>query len=66
MGPFYKSPGRVLLHIVMVGLLSQVMDKTIVNVGNVSVVNNSAILAGGKAQYLLSQVVGTKTTGKWT
>ena len=52
MGPFCKSPGRVLLHIVMVGLLSQVMDKTIL-----SVVNNSAILAGGKAQYLLSQVV---------
>ena len=43
MGPFYKSPGRVLLHIVMVGLLSQVMDKMIVNV-----VNNSAILAGAR------------------
>jgi hypothetical protein len=51
-GPMQKNPGRVMLHIVMVGLLSQVMDNTIVNV-----VNDSAILAGGKAQSLLSQVV---------
>jgi hypothetical protein len=34
MGPFYKSPGMVLLHLLMVGLLSQVMDKAIVNVVN--------------------------------
>jgi hypothetical protein len=32
MGPFCKSPDRVLIHILMVGLLSQVMDKAIVNV----------------------------------
>ena len=56
-GPFCKSPGRVLLHIIMVGLLSQVMDKAKVNVVNGNVVNDSAILAGGKAQSLLSQVV---------
>jgi hypothetical protein len=27
MGPFCKNPGRVLLNLLMVGLLSQVMDK---------------------------------------
>jgi hypothetical protein len=32
MSPFCKSPGRVLLHLLMVGSLSQVMDKTIENV----------------------------------
>ena len=32
MGPFCKTPGRVLLHLLMVGLLSQVMAKAIVNV----------------------------------
>jgi hypothetical protein len=34
MGPFCKSPGRVLLHIVMSGFLSQVMDKANGNVVN--------------------------------
>jgi hypothetical protein len=37
-GPILQNPGRVLLHIFMVGLLSQVMNSTIVNVVNVSVV----------------------------
>ena len=41
MGPFCKSPGRVLLHIVMVGLLSQVMDKANVNVVDGNVVNEN-------------------------
>jgi hypothetical protein len=36
MGPCCKNPGRVLLHILMVGLLSQVMDKANVSV-NVNV-----------------------------
>jgi hypothetical protein len=36
MGPFFKSPGRVLLYLLMVGLLSQVMDKAIVNVNVVN------------------------------
>jgi hypothetical protein len=40
MGPFCKSPGRVLLHIIMVGLLSQVKDKTNMNVVNVVYVVN--------------------------
>jgi hypothetical protein len=34
MGPCCKNPGRVLLHLLMVGLLSQVMDKANVNVVN--------------------------------
>ena len=33
-GPILRNPGRVLLHIVMVGLLSQVMNNTNVNVVN--------------------------------
>jgi hypothetical protein len=41
MGPFCKSPGRVLLHIVMMGLLSQVMDKANVNVVNGNVVKEN-------------------------
>jgi hypothetical protein len=41
MGPFCKSPGRVLLHIIMVGLLSQVMDKANMNVVNGNVVNEN-------------------------
>jgi hypothetical protein len=40
-GPMLKNSGRVLLHIVMVGLLSQVMDNTIVNVVNENVVNEN-------------------------
>ena len=40
MGPtFCKTPGRVLLHLLMVGWLSQVMDKANVSMKNVSVVN---------------------------
>jgi hypothetical protein len=40
MGPtFRKTPGRVLLHLLMVGWLSQVMDKANVSVKNGSVVN---------------------------
>ena len=39
------------------GLLSKVMDNAIVNVVNVNVVNDSEILAGGKIQSVLSQVV---------
>ena len=40
MGPtFCKTPGRVLLHLLMVGWLSQVMDKANASVKNVSVVN---------------------------
>ena len=53
-GPMIQNPGRVLCHIFMVGLLSQVMDNAI---GNVNVVNDSAIMAGGKTQSVLSQVV---------
>ena len=53
-GPMIQNPGRVLFHIFMVGLLSQVMDNAI---GNVNVVNDSAIMAGGKTQSVLSQVV---------
>jgi hypothetical protein len=79
-GPMIQNPGRVLLHIFMVGLLRQVMDNKIVNVVNMNVVNvnvnvvnenvnvlmnnanvnevkDSAILAGGKTQSVLSQVV---------
>jgi hypothetical protein len=52
-----QNPGRVVCHIFMVGLLSQVMDNAIGNVGNVNMVNDSAILAGGKTQSVLSQVV---------
>jgi hypothetical protein len=48
-GPILQNPGRVLLHIIMVGLLSQVMNN--------ANMNDSAILAGGKAQSLLSQEV---------
>jgi hypothetical protein len=33
-----QNPGRVLCHIFMMGLLSQVMDNAIVNVVNVNVV----------------------------
>ena len=40
MGPFCKNPGRVLLHLLMVGLLSQMMVKSIVNV-YVNVVNEN-------------------------
>ena len=36
-GPILQNPGRVLLHIIMVGLLSQVMNNTIVNVVNENV-----------------------------
>jgi hypothetical protein len=48
MGPFCKSPGRVLLHLLMVGLLSQVMDKVNVNVvkDNVEVLAVSAMHSG--------------------
>jgi hypothetical protein len=56
-GPMIQNSGRVLFHIFMVGLLSQVMDNAIVNGVNVNVVNDSAILAGGKTQSVLSQVV---------
>jgi hypothetical protein len=66
--PMQQNRDRVLLHIFMVGLLSQVMDNTIVNVvnenvnvvmnkENVNVVKDSAILARGKTQSMLSQVV---------
>jgi hypothetical protein len=41
MGAFCKSAGRVLLHIVMVGLLSQMMDKANMNVVNGNVVNEN-------------------------
>ena len=57
MGPFCKTPGRVLLHLLMVGLLSQVMDNVNMNVVNVNVVKDSAILTGGKTQPVLSLVV---------
>jgi hypothetical protein len=42
MGPFCKIPGRVLLHLLMVGLLSQVMDKAnmIVNIMNEDYMDN--------------------------
>jgi hypothetical protein len=36
-GPISQIPGRVLLHIVMVGLLSQVMNNANVNVVNKNV-----------------------------
>jgi hypothetical protein len=56
-GPMIQNPGSVLCHIFMVGLLSQVMDNAIGNVVNVNVVKDSVILAGGKTQSVLSQVV---------
>jgi hypothetical protein len=42
-GPILQNPGRVLLHIVMVGLLSQVMNNANVNVvnENMNVVNKN-------------------------
>ena len=40
-GPILQNPGRVLLHIVMVGLLSQVTDSTIANAVNVSMGNEN-------------------------
>jgi hypothetical protein len=45
-GPILQNPGRVLLHIVRVGLLSQVMNNTNVNVvnENVNVENKNAEL----------------------
>jgi hypothetical protein len=57
--PMIQNHGKVLCHIVMVGLLSQVMNKAIVNVVNMNVVKakDSAILAGGKTQSVPSQVV---------
>jgi hypothetical protein len=46
MGPFCNSPGRVLLHLLMVGSLSHVMDKVNRNVVNVNVVkDNVGVLA---------------------
>jgi hypothetical protein len=45
MGPFRKSPGRVLLHLLMVGWLSQVMDKETVYV-NVVNKNTEPVCAG--------------------
>jgi hypothetical protein len=49
-----QNPGRVLCHILMMGLLSQVMDNEIVNVVKAK---DSATLAGGKTQSVSSQVV---------
>jgi hypothetical protein len=40
-GSILQNPGMVLLHIFMVGLLSQVTDSTIANVVNVSVVKEN-------------------------
>ena len=40
-GPILQNPGRVLLHIVMMWLLSQVTESMIANGMNVSVVNEN-------------------------
>ena len=57
------NPGRVLHHIFIVGLLSQVMDNAIMNV-NVVKAKDSAIPAGGKIQSVSSQVMEVNVMNK--
>jgi hypothetical protein len=58
------NPGRVLRHIFIVGLLSQVMDNAIGNVVNVVKAKDSEILAGGKTQPVSNQVMEVNVMNK--
>jgi hypothetical protein len=58
MGPFCKTPSRVLIHLLMVGLLSQVMDKVNVSVNIVNNENANVVNEDNPEQVVISQVLG--------